>query len=435
MVQERNRACAAPDSAYPEHEISSHVGWLTVLLCFVVATFEGVDLQAAGLVAPKIAPFYHLNPGQLGWFFSASAIGLVFGALAGGRLADKVGRKLALIVSVAVFGLLSVSTTWSTGFETLVLIRLLTGLGLGGALPNLIALVSENSAPNRKNLAVSLMYCGMPFGGGLASLLIGFGLGGTDWRGVFYVGGLTPILAVPLLWFILPESRQFAQQTAASVKISAMHALFGEERVNRTVAIWLSFFCGLLVLYLLLNWLPSMLVSRGLAKSQASMVQALFNMLGVVGSASVGALMDGVPRRWAVGGVFIALAIGLGVLAMTPATFGLALLCGGLVGAATMGSQSVLYNLAPALYPTAVRGTGLGAAVAAGRLGSVAGPLVAGALVGQGHSPSQVLLALLPLVFISGVIAMLLAWRRFPSKFAADDDQIEWYVTARQQNR
>jgi AAHS family 3-hydroxyphenylpropionic acid transporter len=389
-------------------------GWLTVFLCFVVATFEGVDLQAAGLVAPKIAPLFHLNPGQLGWFFSASTIGLVFGALLGGRLADRMGRKLALIISIAIFGVFSVSTTWSTGFQSLVLTRLLTGLGLGGALPNLIALVSENIGAERKNLAISLMYCGMPFGGGLASLLIGFGLGGSDWRGVFYVGGLTPVLAAPVLWFVLPDSLQFAEQKASAMKASVIQALFNDGRGSRTVALWLSFFCGLLVLYLLLNWLPSMLVSRGLAKSQASMVQAVFNMLGVAGSASIGALMDGAARRWAVGGVFIALAVGLGLLALTPATFSVALLCGGFVGAATMGAQSVLYNLAPGLYPTTVRGTGLGAAVAAGRLGSVAGPLVAGTLVGQGHSPSQVLLALLPLVFVSGALALVLAWRPAP---------------------
>lgn len=383
--------------------------WLTVALCFLVATFEGVDLQAAGLVAPKIAPLFQLTPGQMGWFFSASTIGLVFGAMAGGRLADRHGRKIALLVSMVVFGLFSVTTAWSTSYEMLVATRFLTGLGLGGALPNLIALSAESMPPSRRNLAVSLMYCGMPFGGGTASLLIALGIGGEGWQGLFYIGGLAPLLAVPALWFLLPESRAF--QTAVRVKTDIPAALFGDGRAVRTLSLWAAFFCGLIVLYVLLNWLPSLLVSRGLPRTETSLVQAAFNLAGVAGAAVIGGLMDSRARRPAVAGAFVLLAAGLALQAATPATFGIALATGALVGAAIMGAQSVLYNLAPSLYPTAIRGTGVGAAVAAGRLGSVTGPLLAAALVGQGRSASEVLAALLPLVVICGVIAFWLAWR------------------------
>jgi AAHS family 3-hydroxyphenylpropionic acid transporter len=383
--------------------------WMTVLLCFVVAAFEGVDLQAAGLVAPKIAPLFKLTPSQMGWFFSASTIGLVIGAMTAGRLADRHGRKITLIVSIAVFGLFSVITAWSTSYEMLVVTRFLTGLGLGGALPNLIALSAENVPPQRRNLAVSLMYCGMPFGGGLASLLIALGAGGEGWQGLFYIGGIAPLAAIPVLWVLLPESRAF--RAVEPVKATVPAALFGEGRAARTLALWTAFFCGLIVLYLLLNWLPTLLVGRGLSRNQASLVQAAFNLVGVVGAVTVGGLMDSPARRWAVAGVFVALGAGLAIQAAAPATFGIALLTGSLVGAAVLGAQSALYNLAPGLYPTAVRGTGLGAAVAAGRLGSVAGPLMAGALVGQGRSAGEVLTALLPMVAISGVAALWLAWR------------------------
>lgn len=384
-------------------------GWVTVLLCFMVAAFEGVDLQAAGLVAPKIAPLFKLSPEQMGWFFSASTIGLVIGALTGGRLADRRGRKVALIGSVAVFGVFSVVTAWSTTYEMLVVTRFLTGLGLGGALPNLIALSAENVPPNRRNLAVSLMYCGMPFGGGLASLLIALGVGGEGWQGLFYIGGIAPLAAIPALWFLLPESRAF--RAVEPVKVKLTTALFGQGRAPRTLALWAAFFCGLIVLYLLLNWLPTLLVSRGLPRTQASLVQAAFNLVGVLGAVAVGGLMDSPARRWAVAGIFITLGVGLAIQAAAPATFGIALLTGSLVGAAVLGAQSALYNLAPGIYPTTVRGTGLGAAVAAGRLGSVTGPLLAGALVGQGRSSSEVLTALLPMVAISGVAALWLAWR------------------------
>jgi AAHS family 3-hydroxyphenylpropionic acid transporter len=330
--------------------------------------------------------------------------------LVGGRLADRFGRKRALIIAVAVFGLFSLTTAWASSFQMLVLTRLLTGVGLGGALPNLIALAAENAPDGRRNLAVSIMYCGMPFGGGLASLLIG--VGGDAWRSVFYIGGLTPIIVIPVLIFALPDSYQFTEQKAATSKVGVFEALFGEARLPLTLALWAAFFSGLLILYLLLNWLPSMLVSRGLTRSQASLVQAVFNLVGVFGAASVGALMDGPARRWAVGAIFICMGTSLWLLGTLPITFEVALICGGLVGAATLGSQSVFYNLAPSFYPTVVRGTGLGVAVAAGRLGSVAGPLLAASLVGSGHSAGDVLLALLPLVAISGTLAIILGWRK-----------------------
>lgn len=395
-------------------EKSDSRGWVTVALCFLVATFEGVDLQAAGLVAPKVAPLFKLTPEQMGWFLSASAIGLLIGALAGGRLADRLGRKRTLIIAVGLFGAFSVATALSTGYEMLLATRFLTGLGLGGALPNLIALASENAPANRRNTAVSLMYCGMPFGGGLASLLIALGLGGDNWKLLFYVGGWAPLVAIPILLWALPESGRF-RTAAATGRTDVAGALFGEGRAATTLTLWVAFFCALLVLYLLLNWLPSLLVSRGLPRPEAAFVQAMFNLLGMGGAVIAGLTMDGNRRRWAAGAIFIGLAISLVVLAAAPATFGIALLTGAAVGAGSMGAQSVLYGLSASLYPTRIRGTGVGAAVSAGRLGSIAGPLLAGVLVGQGQSVYQVLMALLPLVLVSGLISLVLA-----GKSAAD---------------
>jgi AAHS family 3-hydroxyphenylpropionic acid transporter len=389
-------------------------GFKTAALCFLVAIFEGVDLQAAGLVAPKIAPLFKLAPGQLGWFFSASTIGLVLGALIGGRLADRIGRKKALMLSIAVFGLFSILTAFSNGYETLLSTRFLTGLGLGGALPNLIALTAENVPANRRNLAVSLMYCGMPFGGGLASVLVAAAATSLSWKDVFYIGGVAPLAVIPLLAFLLPESGQF-RQAVAGPRTRVMDALFGRGRAGPTLALWIGFFCGLLVLYLLLNWLPTLLISRGLTKPQASSVQAVLNLVGLIGPISVGALMDSRARRLAVAAIFVGLVVGLGLQAVAPATFAISLLTGGLIGITSLGSQSVLYAIAPSLYPTDVRGTGVGAAVAVGRLGSITGPLLAGALVGHGQSASQVLLAMLPLVLISGVASFILAARKPPA--------------------
>ncbi len=182
---------------------------LTVALCGLIAAFEGFDLQAAGVAAPQLAPFFNLSPETLGWFFSASTIGLLFGAAFGGRFSDVWGRKRVLILSVLFFGLFSIATGMANDVTGLMIFRFLTGVGLGSALPNLIALVAENTPMERRFTAVSILYAGLPFGGALASLVTVFGAA-DDWRLVFYAGGLAPIVAIPILMYLLPESGQLA---------------------------------------------------------------------------------------------------------------------------------------------------------------------------------------------------------------------------------
>jgi MFS transporter, AAHS family, 3-hydroxyphenylpropionic acid transporter len=379
----------------------SSAGFLTVLLCWIVALCEGMDLQAAGVVAGKLAPAFHLGPSQMGWFFSASTLGLLVGAVIGGRLADRLGRKRVLIGSVVLFGLFTAATAISVTYPQLLLTRFLTGLGLGGALPNMIALVAEAVDHKRKNLAVSAMYSGMPLGGALVSLVsLAPGLG-TTWKSVFYVAGFSPLVIVPLLFVLLPESRQFLTvRDTKGDKSSFVTALFREGRATPTLFLWASFFCTLLVLYLLLNWLPTLLVSRGLTKPDATRVQLVFNLIGAIGALAAGRSIDTRYRQAGVIVTFAALALGLFLLTSVPTTITSALLVGGLLGAAALGSQSILYAVAPDCYPTEVRGRGVGAAVSVGRLGSVAGPIVAAQLLVGGRSPSEVLLAMLPLVVV-----------------------------------
>ena len=384
--------------------------FVTVTLCTLVAVFEGFDLQSAGVVAPRLAPVFHMTPAELGWFFSASTFGLVLGAAIGGRLSDLMGRKGVLILSTAVFGLLSVGTALATSAEGLLACRFLTGVGLGGALPNLIALVAENVRDERGATSIGLLYAGLPAGGALASLVTVFG--SDDWRLVFLVGGLAPLATIPLLVRFLPDSPKLSELRGTGGgprRPGVGEALFGSGRAVRTAVLWGGFFCALLTMYLLLNWLPSLLVSRGLTRPQASMVQVAFNLLGALGSIATGMLTDRLPRRLAIVGVFAASAGSLVLLASIPPVFGLSVMAGGLVGGAVLGAQSIYYALAPRLYPTTVRGAGVGFAVAVGRLGSAVGPLLAAALLGSGRSPSQVLLVLLPIISVAGLGAFVLA--------------------------
>jgi AAHS family 3-hydroxyphenylpropionic acid transporter len=386
--------------------------FVTVALCFVIAMFEGFDLQAAGVAAPKLGPLFQMTPGELGWFFSSSTFGLMLGAAVGGRLSDRFGRKSVLMGAITVFGAMSVCTALAPNVEMLLLFRFLTGVGLGGALPNLVALVAENTAPERKNTYIGALYAALPTGGSVVSLISVFG-GAENWQLVFHVGGFAPLLCVPLLWRFLPESRQLraerAAPAAAGERQGFVFALFQENRALRTLLLWVSFFLALVTMYILLNWLPTLLVERGLSRPEASVVQIAFNVCGALASLLTGILMDRFTTVTVVVISFVAAALGLVLLAVAPAQIGISLIVGGVVGATVSMTQALLYALSPSNYPTKVRGTGVGSAVSVGRLGSAVGPLMAGAVLGSGASPQQVLGLLIPTIAIAGAAALVLA--------------------------
>ena len=242
---------------------------VTLSLCFAIALLEGLDLQSVGVAAPRMAREFGLSVAQMGLAFSAGTFGLLPGAMFGGRLADRIGRKRVLILSACVFGLLSIATALVSSFNMLVLVRVLTGIGLGGALPNLIALSSEAVSNKARNTAVSVMYCGIPFGGVIASIIGIVSMGDTDWRHIFYVGGAGPLILVPLLFAFLPESKAFNHAShGGSVQPAPVgEVLFGASRGLSTLQIWISYFCTLIVLYFLLNWLPSLMAARGLSRA------------------------------------------------------------------------------------------------------------------------------------------------------------------------
>ncbi|WP_395062518.1 3-(3-hydroxy-phenyl)propionate transporter MhpT [Paraburkholderia silvatlantica] len=381
----------------------------TIALCLAIALLEGLDLQSAGVAGPRMAKEFHLAVAQMGWAFSAGAIGLLPGAALGGRLADRFGRKRVLMGSVTLFGLFSLATTMVWNFESLLVARLLTGLGLGAAMPNLIALCSEAAGEQQRSTAVGAMYCGMPFGAAIAAVIGMLGTGDASWRHVFYVGGLGPIVMVPLLGLFLRESQQFvAAQASKAAKESAptvTQALWQAGRARTTIALWVSYLGTLIVLYFLMNWLPSMVLARGLTRVQSNLVLMLFNIGGGIGAVAIATIMDRFGRRGTVIGMYVGIVVALIVLASAGSASSTAvggLLCGFFI----VGGQSVLYALAGHAYPTEVRGTGVGAAVAVGRLGSILGPLVAGQLFALGQSPSMLVGSSIPLVVIAALAAL-----------------------------
>jgi AAHS family 3-hydroxyphenylpropionic acid transporter len=255
------------------------------------------------------------------------------------------------------------------------------------------------------------MYCGMPFGAALAAVIGIVSPGDEGWRHIFYVGGVGPLLVLPLLALFLRESAQFVaarSSGSASRKPSTTvaRALWQEGRGATTIALWISYLGTLIVLYFLINWLPSLVLSRGLTRVQSGVVQMMFNIGGGFGAIAIARLMDRIGRRRTVGGMYLGIVVALA--ALVGASGGVSMAWGGLLaGLFLVGGQSVLYALASSLYPTEVRGTGVGAAVAVGRVGSILGPLIAGQLLAIGQGASVLLSASIPLIAIAAIAAWL----------------------------
>ena len=369
---------------------------LTVGLCFMVALMEGLDLQAAGIAAVGMAQAFALDKMQMGWIFSAGILGLLPGALVGGMLADRYGRKRILLGSVLLFGLFSIATALAWNYPTLLLARLLTGVGLGAALPNLIALTSEAAGPRFRGRAVSLMYCGVPIGAALAAALGFFGLAAA-WQTVFWIGGIVPLLLVPLLLRWLPESPVF-QRSARGVPL---RTLLAPGNATATLLLWLCYFFTLLVVYMLINWLPMLLVGQGFSPSEAAGVMFVLQFGAACGTLLLGALMDKLSPLW------------MSLLALGTASSLTAMLFSGFVaGLFATGGQSVLYALAPLFYRTEIRATGVGTAVAIGRLGAMSGPLLAGKMLALGTGTVGVMAASAPGILLAGAAVFWLMSRQ-----------------------
>ena len=386
--------------------------WITLALCFCATFIEGIDLQSMGIAAPKLGPEFHLSPKQLGAVLSMSPLGLFFGAFIGGRVADAFGRKMALIISMVVFGAFQLVTVWAPGYEALMGIRFICGLGLGGALPNLIALTSEALSGRNSILNVVFTMAGMPTGGTLASLIAYWGGETGDWRTVFYVGGIAPLVLAPLVMLWLRESWMFraakAEAAQAGRKVNTLKVLFGENRAIASILLWVGMFGTTLVTYLMLNWLPKLLVMGGFSKTDASFIQIFFNVGSAVGSIFLGWLMQRKPRRSILLACYVGLAAFLYTLTFVGHSVVLASWDVAIIGTFLLGAQYILYGLTPLFYRTETRGTGSGASVAAGRLGSATAPQLGGMLVAAGASFGQVMESLLPVTAVSAAAAILL---------------------------
>jgi AAHS family 4-hydroxybenzoate transporter-like MFS transporter len=392
-----------------------------LLTCAAVLFLDGFDTQAIGYVAPALAKEWGLTKGALGPVFSAGLFGLMIGALLFGPLADRIGRKKIVIFSTLAFGVGALVTAFVHDVNTLLAIRFLTGLGLGGAMPNAIALTSEFNPRRRRATMVMIMFCGFSVGAALGGLLAAALIPHFGWRAVFVVGGLAPLLLVPILALWLPESVRFlaltgrANQRVAGLLglinpkaafapatqfvvhephlpgIPVLH-LFREGRTLVTLLLWVVFFMSLLDIYFLANWLPTVLNDLGASVSAAAAIGSMLQVGGVVGTFALGSVIDRFSFRALAVVYFIAVfAVGaIGQLGQSTVLVTMAIFAAGFC---VVGGQIAANALAAGFYPTSVRASGVGWALGIGRVGSIVGPLVGGVLLTMKWSTASVFMA------------------------------------------
>lgn len=386
---------------------------ITIAICFLIAIIEGIDIQAAGIAATGIREAFGLDKSQLGIFFSAGILGLLPGALIGGHFADRVGRRMVLIWSVAVFAVFTLCTVWVNSFYSLLLVRFLAGVGLGAAMPNLIILASEAVTIEKRARAVGLMYCGMPLGAAILSYIASLDFG-TNWKNIFYLGGVLPIVILPIMIKFLPESSDFIQTHSKgninTEQQSSFRFLFSQNFVSRTLLLWVSYFFTLMIVYIMLTWLPSLFIELGFSRKEGSIAQFFFMISATIGTIVLGILTD----RWNKTYVILIMYSGIlaGLLSLNAAESLIQMyLAATLTGAFVIGCQSVLYAFGSLIYPTEIRGTGVGSAAAIGRIGAMLGPAIAGQLLTIGSGATGVISAAIPCIIISALCMLFLIYK------------------------
>jgi AAHS family 3-hydroxyphenylpropionic acid transporter len=318
---------------------------------------------------------------------------------------------------MVIFGVFSIATALAESGQFLVEIRFFTGLGLGAALANIIALVAETGRDENKARRVTVITATHPLGGAIPGAIMSM-WPELDWRAIFHIGGWWPLVLAVVMLLKLSESpafRQRSEQTTAGAShstarpIPALEALFGGRRTKATLMLWVSFFFCVLAIHLIINWLPTLLVSQGYSPRDATAAALAFPLGGALGTVFLGVLMGSVSRSRVIAAAFGGILIAVGALAIAPHSLIFMLTAAFATGFFVIGTQFVLYGISPTYYPAPARGTGVGTAVAVARLGSITGPVMAGLLIGAGQPPSHVLMSILPGVFLAFLAAMTLS--------------------------
>jgi AAHS family 4-hydroxybenzoate transporter-like MFS transporter len=375
-----------------------------IAICFAAAMVDGFDTLVVAFIAPALAGTWSLAATQVGAIFGAGLLGADLGGFSIGPAADRYGRKAMLLGCIVLFAIFTLACVQADGWRELAVYRFIGGLGLGGAIPNITALTAEHAPPERRSSLVTTMFVGFPLGAVIGGAVTAWLLTRYDWRAAFWLGGLLPLLLLPAVWLGVPESLRDAGHLRRN-RVS-LRRQWQDGRGLASVLLWLGVFSIMLVSYFLINWTPTVLVDAGFSESRAAMGAVLLNLGGVVGALVIARLVD---RHGPFRPVAVALLIGAAcvvALGHHPGgqwgTLAWAFLTGGFM----LGGQLNIPAMAARLYPPQVRGAGVGWTMGMGRLGSIAGPTIGGALLASDPALSSLFLwAAAPAAFSALVIA------------------------------
>lgn len=404
-------------------------------LCFVIVAIDGFDTAVIGFLAPSIRAEWGVGPTELTLLMMAGLTGLLVGSFAFGPLSDRYGRKPILVATCALFGTMCLFSGFSGSVNGLIALRFLTGLGLGGAMPNAITLASEYSPDHRRGSLVTLMFCGFTVGMASSGLIAAALIPAFGWQSVLFVGGLAPLALLPVLAITLPESIRFLAlrgnaDAAISVILGRMTQtsdfsgarfraadaaprtpiaqLFADGMMRGTILLWLTTFMSLLVIYLVGNWLPLILTEAGVTKGDATLVTTGFHLGGAIGGVLLGALMDRFDENVVLGIAYGGGAIAIALLGSVTGMFARMALAALVAGLCVSGGQVAVQAVASGYYPTSSRATGVSWMNGMGRSGSIAGSLAGGLAISTGWAATDTITLLAVPALLAGMFILLM---------------------------
>ncbi len=420
--------------------VGAALSW-TILVCGVAALIDGFDVQALAFVAPVLIEEWGTPAAGFGVIFSAGLLGIMIGQFLFSPLADRFGRKKLIIAGMLLFALLSLATAFAKDMPTLLVLRFIGGIGLGGVTPNLIALTAEYSPKRLRATMIATMFAGYSLGAVAGGMLSSVLVPAFGWQSMFIVGAVAPLLMIPLLLFGLPESVRYliiagADQTRIGAVLDkfwparpraasevfvlnearlagfSVRRLFDREFAATTLLLWLIYLVAMLLTYILLSWVPTILRGEGLPIAQAQRAGAVLSLGGVIGGVvfSMAADRFGALRVL----VITYLLSGAAIFAMGQAGVdgGLVLITAFVAGFCALGAQTTLNATVANLYPTQIRATGLGYAMGIGRIGSVVGPIVGGMLIAAQWPSSSLFAVSAAPTLVAAALLVVLAFVR-----------------------